>query len=186
MEELIKQYIKDELNKLEYVGDTVKLKNVYPSIIEEIVGSFNKPFDLNGNHCDYWVNIGIYDIYGCMSNGTADITLVEGRNRNYERSDTICVQVGHEIKSKLSMIEKINIYMSPPEGSKGWKTFYFSFGKGHICGAYVQPIKSENWHKAHQRMRITHGDTWLLSYSQYEWNSNPYRYKCVELELIYG
>ena len=74
MKENIKEYISKEINKLKNIGDSVNLNFVYPEILNEILGSNEEPYDLNGYDCDYWMTIGNYDIFGTMRYGTATVT----------------------------------------------------------------------------------------------------------------
>ena len=76
MKKILIKYIKEEINKLKYKGDSINLDNVYPSILEEVLGDFEKPYELNGYDCDYWVETGKYSISGCMRYGTATIELI--------------------------------------------------------------------------------------------------------------
>lgn len=73
MKDEIIEYIKREKAKLDN-GEVkeIKLKNVYPSLLEEVFGDF-EDFDLNGWQCDYWCTFNEYKIFGTMYYGTAEI-----------------------------------------------------------------------------------------------------------------
>ena len=79
IEQQIRRYIYKEVDKLRYKGDSVKLRCVYPNIIEYVLGNSENPYKLNGYDCDYWMTIGKYKIYGSMSFGTATVTLIEDK-----------------------------------------------------------------------------------------------------------
>ena len=70
--EIIK-YIKTQKTMLDS-GEVkkIKLKNVYPSLLEEVFGDLEN-FDLNGWQCDYWCSNDEYSIFGTMYYGTAEI-----------------------------------------------------------------------------------------------------------------
>lgn len=67
------EYIKTKKKKLDS-GETkvIRLKNVYPAILEEVFGDF-EDFDLNGWQCDYWCTKNEYKVFGTMYYGTAEI-----------------------------------------------------------------------------------------------------------------
>ncbi|HSQ89789.1 hypothetical protein [Romboutsia sp.] len=71
----IKEYIEKEVKGLTKSGDSVSLKGVYPSAIEDVVGDFVDSLDLNGWQGDYWAESDEYKISGCMYYGTCTITL---------------------------------------------------------------------------------------------------------------
>lgn len=73
MENNIKKYIMEEINKLKLKDDQVDLKCVYPTIIESVIGIL-EDYDINGYECDYWGNTEEYEVFGTMVNGTATIT----------------------------------------------------------------------------------------------------------------
>ena len=75
MKENIKQYIREEINKLKNKDESVELECVYPEILNDVLGDNDEPYDLNGYDCDYWMTIGSYDIFGTMRFGTATVTL---------------------------------------------------------------------------------------------------------------
>lgn len=54
-------------------GESAKLQDVYPNVLQEVLGDFNK-FETMG--CDYWASTNHYDIEGNMFNGTAEITKI--------------------------------------------------------------------------------------------------------------
>lgn len=68
-----------EQNRIIYIvyglnsGESAKLQDVHPSILQEVLGDFNK-FETMG--CDYWASTDKYDIEGNMFNGTAEITKI--------------------------------------------------------------------------------------------------------------
>lgn len=84
MREELVQYIKDSVKKIKKEGDFVFLQNVYPDIVEEALGDFIEPYDLNGYDCDYWVRTDKYFIFGTMRDGTAKIQL-QGSLLEWER-----------------------------------------------------------------------------------------------------
>lgn len=73
MKDEIIEYIKREKAKLDN-GEVkeIKLKNVYPSLLEEVFGDF-EDFDINGWQGDYWCTKDEYKIFGTMYYGTAEI-----------------------------------------------------------------------------------------------------------------
>ena len=80
IEQQIRRYIYKEVDKLRYKGDSVKLRCVYPNIIEYVLGdSEDVDAELNGYDCDYWMTIGRYKIHGSMRFGTATVTLAEDK-----------------------------------------------------------------------------------------------------------
>jgi hypothetical protein len=77
MEDKIKEYIKSEISKLSDNVKSVKLKGVYPDVLEEVLGGFTNEMETNGWQVDYWVNAGKYSVSGCMYYGTATISLAQ-------------------------------------------------------------------------------------------------------------
>lgn len=73
MKDEIIEYIKREKAKLDN-GEVkeIKLKNVYPSLLEEVFGDF-EDFDINGWQGDYWCTKDEYKVFGTMYYGTAEI-----------------------------------------------------------------------------------------------------------------
>lgn len=74
MKDEIIEYIKREKAKLDN-GEVkeIKLKNVYPSLLEEVFGDF-EDFDINGWQGDYWCTTkDEYKVFGTMYYGTAEI-----------------------------------------------------------------------------------------------------------------
>lgn len=72
--------IKEKVGNLKYKGESVKINNVYPDILEAALGDFDDGYELNGYDCDYWANVQDrkYSICGCMRYGYATITLEVG------------------------------------------------------------------------------------------------------------
>ena len=175
MKGLIKKYIEEEVSKLRYKGDYVDLSNVYPFIIEEVLGKFCNPYDLNGYNCDYWVVTDKYYIEGCMRYGTARIELIKGEEKpmigdNYESSN------------KNVNIDEFKI----PDEAKDWQTFYFTFGYGQVNFGYYQPIKAESRHKAHEKMFELYGTKWSFMYTDKDWQSIDDYSKGKPLKLVYA
>lgn len=73
MKDEIIEYIKREKAKLDN-GEVkeIKLKNVYPSLLEEVFGDF-EDFDINGWQGDYWCTKDEYKVFGTMYYGAAEI-----------------------------------------------------------------------------------------------------------------
>lgn len=186
MEKSIRQYIKDEVSKLEYVGDEIKLKYVYPAILEDVLGDFDEPYELSGYDCDYWAKTDEYSISGCMSYGHATITLCKGKEKPLNDKEESRDSSEQKLKKELTISEKINMYKNPPEGSEKWETFYCTFGGGQWFQGSHQPIKAENRSKAHKRMHSVYGTKWSFIYTQDEWIGIDCRDKGNELELIYA
>lgn len=177
MKELIKNYVREELKKLKYVGDKVYLENVNPSLLEDVIGDFEDPYELNGYDCDYWANVGDYSIFGSMRFGTAEITLEQGESRsnskNYNKGDI----------NEKSDLEKEEII---PEEAKNWDTFYFTFGYSQMYYGYYQPIKAENQSNAHKKMLEVYGTDWSFVYNEYEWQDTVDEDMSKPLDLIYA
>lgn len=75
--EIIK-YIKDKKVLLDSgEAGAISLKNVYPSLLEEVFGDLEN-FDLNGWQCDYWCSNDEYEVFGTMYYGTATVTKKRG------------------------------------------------------------------------------------------------------------
>lgn len=73
MKDEIIEYIKREKAKLDNREvKEIKLKNVYPSLLEEVFGDF-EDFDINGWQGDYWCTKDEYKVFGTMYYGTAEI-----------------------------------------------------------------------------------------------------------------
>ena len=73
MKKQIIEYIEKEKEKLDSgEAKEIKLKNVYPSLLEEVFGDF-EDFDINGWQGDYWCTKDEYKIFGTMYYGTAEI-----------------------------------------------------------------------------------------------------------------
>lgn len=73
MKKQIIEYVRKEKEKLDS-GEVkeIRLKNVYPSLLEEVFGDF-EDFDINGWQSDYWCTKDEYKIFGTMYYGTAEI-----------------------------------------------------------------------------------------------------------------
>lgn len=73
MKKQIIEYVRKEKEKLDS-GEVkeIRLKNVYPSLLEEVFGDF-EDFDINGWQGDYWCTKDEYKIFGTMYYGTAEI-----------------------------------------------------------------------------------------------------------------
>lgn len=182
MKELIKNYVKEELKKLRYLGDTIYLENVNPTLLEDVIGDFEEPYELNGYDCDYWAKSGDYSIFGCMSNGTAKIRLAKGEIKPVKTDSAKVQSVNENSNVKEDGTPIANIL----DNSANWATFYFSFGYGHKHYGYYQPIKAENKSKAHKKMVEVYGTEWAFIYTEREWlDANPNSmYK--PLELLYA
>lgn len=76
MKNQIIEYIRKEKEKLDS-GEVkeIRLKNVYPSLLEEVFGDFEDfdDFDVNGWQGDYWYTKDEYKIFGTMYYGTVEI-----------------------------------------------------------------------------------------------------------------
>ena len=73
MKNQIIEYIRKEKEKLDSgEAKEIKLKNVYPLLLEEVFGDF-EDFDINGWQGDYWCTKDEYKIFGTMYYGTAEI-----------------------------------------------------------------------------------------------------------------
>ena len=180
IKEQVKEYIKEELKKLKYTGDKVKLINVYPEIIEEVIGYFNEPYDLNGYDCDYWAKTYKYEIYGSMRFGTAEVELIKGLTAPKITENADNDNVDSEI------MKEIDYTIPPVPEAESWETFYFTFGYGHKQEGYYQPIKVPNRGLANKRMFLVYGTKWSFDYTENEWLGMEDRYKGKPLELIYG
>lgn len=175
MKELIKKYIKEEIEKLKYKGDSVELSNVYPAIIEEVVGNFDYPYELNGYDCNYWVDTDEYSIWGAMRYGTATIQLIAGEdNPKLE-------EVNKTITDNANMEE-----IAMQDEAKEWSTFYFTFGYGQRNFGYYQPIKAENKSKAHKKMVELYGTKWSSVYTDDKWETVKNNIKAKPLTLVYA
>ena len=73
MKKQIIEYVRKEKEKLDS-GEVkeIRLKNVYPSLLEEVFGDF-EDFDIYGWQGDYWCTKDEYKIFGTMYYGTAEI-----------------------------------------------------------------------------------------------------------------
>ena len=73
MKKQIIEYVRKEKEKLDSGEEKkIRLKNVYPSLLEEVFGDF-EDFDIYGLQCDYWCTKDEYNIFGTMYYGTAEI-----------------------------------------------------------------------------------------------------------------
>ncbi|PTU25839.1 hypothetical protein DA469_21665 [Bacillus subtilis] len=78
MKEQVKEYVKQELDKL-LNGEVkeINLSGVYPQALYEILGDFEiSEMETNGWQVDYWITTEKYEIEGSMFYGNAKITLV--------------------------------------------------------------------------------------------------------------
>ena len=75
--------IKEKMETLHYKGDSVRIYNVCPALLEEVLGDFDDGYELNGYDCDYWASLEgkKYEVFGCMRYGYAEITLAKGDKR---------------------------------------------------------------------------------------------------------
>ena len=77
--DILKIHINEEKAKLDKgLVNSIKIKGVYPSIIEEIFGDFYDCPEFNGWQGDYWAKNDKYTFFGCMYYGTVDISKREG------------------------------------------------------------------------------------------------------------
>ena len=74
---MIIKNLKDKVAELKKPNDSVDVENMYPELLEEVLGEFDEPYELNGYDCDYWAasQDGKYSIFGSMRYGKATITL---------------------------------------------------------------------------------------------------------------
>lgn len=177
MKDKIREYIKEELKKLNYKGDIASLSCVYPTIIEDVIGDFNKPLERNGYDCDYWASTDKYDVFGSMRLGTAEITLKIGEEKPQEN----IISCEENLDSKVE-----EDYTKAPDGSESWDTFYFSFGCGQMHEGYHQPIKAPNMRMACKRMYDKYGTKWAFNYTKEKWDKREDFFKSKPLELIYA
>lgn len=169
MKDLIVKYIKDSVSELKYKGDTVDLEGVYPSILEEVLGNFDKPYSLNGYDCDYGTTIGDYEISGCMRFGTANITLTKGdikptlQKENYKDKES-----SKSVKSPK--YRTVAVECLSEEEVKELNTYYFTFGIGQKYEGMYQSIMAKNISIALDKMLEMYGTKWSSNYNQEEWN----------------
>lgn len=176
MREQLEQYIKSELKALKYKGDKIQLKNVYPSLLEDVMGKFI-PYELNGYDCDYWTHTDKYEIFGCMRFGTVEITLKIGKDKPQE----IIIENKETTLQKPS-IKRINDV--PSNVLSDLKTFYFTFGNGQINSDRYQPIMAKNSTIAHEKMIEIYGTKWSFMYDETSWNTVGTFYTNKNLETI--
>lgn len=73
---LLDGYIKAELEKLDKCEvETINLKNVSLSILENYLDEDHEDLEFNGWQGDYWCTNGKYKISGCMYDATVNISL---------------------------------------------------------------------------------------------------------------
>ena len=175
MKEQLKRYIKNEIEKLKFKGDEISLSNVYPSILEEVLGDFNEPYDLNGYDCDYWANTSKYSIWGSMRFGTAKITLRE------EEKEELVQDIVKEIPQKplILRIEDVPDFLL-----EKLKTFYFTFGGGQTHQGHYQPIMAIDSKRARNKMVEIYGREWAFDYNEEQWKSAGKYYIGKGLETI--
>lgn len=161
MKDLMIKYIQEEVSKLKYKDDTVNLKGVYPSILEECLGNFDKPYELNGYDCDYTTTIGDYEINGCMRYGTAEITLTKGEEKSNPK----------KVKTKnMPISNTVDIGDISKEELKDLNTYYFTFGIGQRNEGCYQPIMAKTMQIAYNKMFDMYGTHWASNYTQEEWD----------------
>lgn len=178
MKEQIKKHITEELKKLKYKGDMVKLNNVNPSILEDVLGDFIEPYDLNGYDCDYWAKTDEYEIFGTMRFATAQITLVVGEEKPKE--DKIIKDIKEEKQSPVIL----RIKDVPSEELENLNTYYFTFGNGQMNEGHYQPIMAKDRSTALKKMNEIYGRKWAFDYDEKTWKSAKKYYVGKGLESI--
>lgn len=112
MRKVLVEYIKERLKQLKYKDDNITLDNVYPSLLESVLGGFNDGYEINGYDCDYWAETDEYSISGCMRYGTAEITLKIGEEKTIDENlDEIVENV--YTRSSFSL-DRLSITNVPP------------------------------------------------------------------------
>lgn len=175
MKKLLKEYIRNEVNKLKCKEDKVNLENVYPEIIEEVLGDFDEPYELNGYDCDYWAKTSKYSIFGSMRFGTAEITL-------REEDEEELVQDIVEEKQQEPLILRVKDV--PDFLLENLKTFYFTFGGGQRYQGHYQPIMAIDSKRARAKMVEIYGTEWAFDYDEEQWKSAGEYYIGKGLETI--
>lgn len=168
MKDSIKKYIKEKVSELKYKGDTTSLENIYPSIIEEVLGDFDEPYSLNGYDCDYWGTIEDYEISGCMRFGTADITLVKGESKPLLSEENKINEIRK--RPEIPKYRTVEIEDLSEEELKELNTYYFTFGSRQRYEGMYQPIMAKNISIASHKMLEMYGTKWSDKYNQEEWN----------------
>lgn len=171
MKDLLKDYIKKELKKLDTNGGSIELKNVYPDLLEDVLGEFVEPYELNGYDCDYWAKTDKYDVYGCMRFGTARISLLEldeeDEDENYQNEVKETVDVT-EVENRV--ICGFKVENVPDIILNQLETFYFTFGYGQRHEGHYQPIMAYDFQTAHLKMLEMYGTKFASSYTQEKWD----------------
>lgn len=179
IEKMIKNYIQEEIKKAKKENrKTVELKNVYPSILEDVIGSFNEPYELNGYDCDYWVQTSEFEISGCMRFGTADLTFKNFKEKKEEEKIEISEEEKRQqkVKNEYKDLYVIKNYDEKEHKNmiKDFKDFYVSFGCGQMYAERYQNIKAKNRTDAIRAVNILYGTRYCMVYNQEEWNKiNP-------------
>ena len=167
MKNKIVSYITKEIKKLKYKGDNIILNNVYPSIIEDVLGNFDNPYTLNGYDCDYSTTVGKYKVSGSMRFGTAEITLMDGDSREDSVNNTV---IGDVAKNDSLIKNEICLDDLTEDELKELNTYYFTFGIGQNHEGMYQPIMARNIRIASEKMFDMYGTKWSDKYTQEEWN----------------
>lgn len=178
MKEQIKQYIIKEIKKLKNECDIVELVNVYPSILEEVLGDFNEPYELNGYDCDYWANTDVYEIFGTMRFATAKITLRKAKTNTEYKKEEIKTS---EIKEEPIILRITDVSQ---DILKNLNTYYFTFGYGQKHEGYYQPIMAKDKAIALKKMVEIYKTKWAFQYDEKEWESCKKYYINKALEII--
>lgn len=144
---ILTQYIKEQLATLRYAGQEVHLKNVYPDILEDIIGN-DDIYELNGYNCDYEWETEEYYVSGCMRFGIATIML-KGEIKNTEAPTEEVKDISTEIPDDTEL-----------------NTYYFTFGYGQSYDGYYQPIKAYNMNSARRKMMEIYGREWAFEYDE--------------------
>jgi len=176
MREQLEKYVKSELKTLKYKGDSVTLNNVYPSLLETIMGNFT-PYELNGYDCDYWANTDTYEISGCMRFGTAEIILKVGKEKPKEDA----VDIEKEEPQKPIILRPQDV---PVDVLSELKSFYFTFGNGHTNSERYQPIMAKDSSVAHKKMFELYGSAWAFMYNEESWKDSSQYYEGKALAVI--
>lgn len=176
MKKLLEQYVETAVMTLKYKGDKIELENVYPSLLEGVIGNFTL-YQVNGADCDYWADTDKYSISGCMKFGLAEITLKIGNERPKE-----IIETNKEEESQGPLI--LGIKDVAENILSELKTFYFTFGSGQRHEGYFQPIMAKESSVAHKKMCEIYGAQWAFMYDEEEWKNTSKDYFGKELKTI--
>jgi hypothetical protein len=159
-----KKEIIDKVNGLKYKDETVKLSDVYPSLLESLFDFYGVGISpIGGRDLDYEGETSGYHFLGSAYYGTCTVTKKHGKKKPKEavvdthtRKDFMCKGRMIENVPPAILLEKIDeeLRRKIADADSGYKLWYISFvrygGKAELYPFYAK----DEWDVRHRALSI--------------------------------